>query len=498
MHHRSDLNVRNSLSAADGRPAMTETLFIDGAFAAAASGKGYPVLCPATEEQIATIADAGAEDVDRAVEAARRAFDCGDWSRLSGAARGRLLHRLAELIERDADALVAMECRNTGMPEAFARAASINRAPAFLRYNAGWADKLVGETIPVEAPDQWAMTVREPIGVVGAIISWNVPLINAVGKLAPALAAGCTMVLKVSAQAPLTAIALAKLVAEAGFPAGAFNLITGDGTVAPRALVDHPLVDKIAFTGSTATGKAIVAAAAPSLKRVTLELGGKSPVIIFPDADLTKAATTAAAGIFSNAGQVCIAGSRLFVHRSVADQVVEHIVARAKSLRLGIGSDAEMGPLISATQRERVLGYFESARADGMTCLTGGEAVSGPGHYVQPTVLTGDVANARVLEEEIFGPVLCVTRFDDEDLTSIAAKVNATSYGLSANIWTRDISKALGLARLIQSGSVRINGGTGYDMAVPFGGYKQSGIGRENGGEGVKAYTELKAITVAL
>lgn len=477
---------------------MNETLYIDGAFTPSASGKTYPVISPVTEQQIALVADGNAGDVDRAVSSARRAFDAGEWARMDGAARGLLLCRLADLIERDADALLELECRNTGMPAAFARAASIGRAPAFLRYNAGWADKLTGETIPVSAPDQWAMTVREPVGVVGSIISWNVPLINAVGKLAPALAAGCTVVLKVSAQAPLTAIALARLVAEAGFPAGVFNLVTGSGNDAPRALVDHPQVDKIAFTGSTATGKAIIAAAAPSLKRVTLELGGKSPVIVLPDADLAKAAATAAGGIFANAGQVCIAGSRLFVHRSVADEVIARIVDRAASLRVGVGADAEMGPLISTAQRDRVLDYMDSARADGMTCLAGGGQIAGKGYFVQPTVLAGNVEQARVLEEEIFGPVLCVTVFDDDDIGQIAQKVNATPYGLSANVWTRDISRALGLARLIQAGTVRINGGIGYDVAVPFGGHKQSGIGRENGIEGVRAYTELKAVTVAL
>lgn len=477
---------------------MSETLFIDGAFRGASSEHTYPVICPATEQSIAFAADAEVDDVDHAVRSARRAFADGEWAGMSGAARGRLLSRLAELLERDAEPLLALECRNTGMPAAFARAASIGRAPAFLRYHAGWADKLVGETIPLETPNQWAMTVREPVGVVGAIISWNVPLINAVAKLAPALAAGCTLVLKVSGQAPLTAIALAKLVKEAGFPAGVFNLITGEGVDAPRALLANPEVDKIAFTGSTATGRAILAAAAPSLKRVTLELGGKSPVLILPDADLVKAAAIAAGGIFANAGQVCIAGSRLFVHRSVADQVIAMIVDRAKSLRVGANPDSEMGPLISAAQRQRVLEYFESAREDGMACLVGGEKIAGKGFFVQPTVLAGNVSQARVLDEEIFGPVLCITVFDDEDIHAVARMVNATQYGLSANVWTRDISKALGLARLIQAGTVRINGGSGYDTALPFGGFKQSGIGRENGSEGIKAYTELKAVTVAL
>lgn len=477
---------------------MSKTLFINGEFVGAVGGGDYPVISPVTEQEIARVSNAGAEDVNLAVHAARDAFDTGAWSRLSATARARLLQRLADLIERDSAELIAMECCNTGMPAAFALAASIGRAPAFLRYNAGWADKLFGETIPVDAANQWAMTVREPVGVVGAIISWNVPLINAVGKLAPALAAGCTMVLKVSEQAPLTAIALAKLVNEAGIPPGVFNLVTGKGADAPRALVAHPMVDKIAFTGSTGTGKEIVAAAATSLKHVTLELGGKSPVIILPDADVAKAAATAAAGIFANAGQVCIAGSRLFVHRSVADEVTALIVERARSLPVGGTDDAEMGPLISDAQRRRVLAYLESAKADGMTCLAGGALLPGAGYFVQPTVLTGTVAQARVLEEEIFGPVLCITVFDDDELVDVARKVNATEYGLSANIWTRDISKALGLARLIQAGTVRINGGVGFDMAVPFGGYKQSGIGRENGSEGVKAYTQIKAITIAL
>lgn len=475
-------------------------LFIDGHFEDAAAGATYDVIDPATETVIATVADADPRDVDRAVRAARAAFDGGAWPSMPAAARGRLLNRLADLIERDLEELVATEMRNTGMPRAFAINASVARSVSFLRYNAGWADKLLGETMPVETPGQFAMTVREPIGVVGAIISWNVPLINAVGKLAPALAAGCTLVLKVSEQAPMTALRLAALVAEAGIPPGVFNLLTGRGKASPQALVTHPLVDKVAFTGSTAVGKQIMADAAPMLKRVTLELGGKSPVIVLPDADLDRAGAAAAAGIFANAGQVCIAGSRLFVHRAVADQVVGKVVAAAKALRTGPDQARQwdMGPLISHTQMERVLEFMRGSDAEGMRTLVGGNRLGSHGYFVAPTVLEGEVSHARVLDEEIFGPVLCVTRFDDEDLSAVAAMVNRTRYGLSAHVWTRDIGKALTLARKIESGTVRINGGAGYEASVPFGGYKESGLGRENGAFGPMSYTELKAITVAL
>lgn len=473
-------------------------LYIDGAFTGAGDAGQYAVIDPATEAVIAHVANATIADTDRAVRAAKAALQGGDWARLGGSMRARLLLRLAELIERDTEMLVAMEARDTGMPPGFARAASVGRAAAFLRYNAGWSDKLFGETIPLDNPGQMAMTIREPVGVVGGIISWNVPLVNAVGKLAPALAAGCSLVLKTSGQAPLTALHLARLVHEAGFPPGAFNLLTGEGARVPKAMVEHPMIDMIAFTGSTATGKAIMAAAAPTMKRVTLELGGKSPVIVLPDADIDRAAAAAAAGIFANAGQVCIAGSRLYVHRDIADAMIDRLKARADDLRVGAEPDSEMGPLISGEQRERVLAFLDAARADGMHMLAGGDTPDRTGYFIRPTIIAGEVEKASVLHEEVFGPVLCVTIFDEHDLARIAEQVNATPYGLSANVWTRDISKALTLTRMIRAGTVRINGGPGYDAAIPFGGFKQSGIGRENGSEGVRAFTELKAVTIAL
>ncbi|MGI4880268.1 MAG: aldehyde dehydrogenase family protein, partial [Janthinobacterium lividum] len=370
-----------------------------------------------------------------------------------------------------------------------------------LRYNAGWATKITGETITPSWPGEWhGFSLREPVGVVAAIVPWNFPFVMAVAKIAPALAAGCTVILKPAEQTPLSTVKLAELIAEAGFPAGAVNIVTGFGETAGAALVDHPGVDKVSFTGSTAVGKAIVRAATGNLKRVTLELGGKSPVVIFADADLERAIPSAAMGIFGNSGQVCAAGSRLFVHASVYDRVVEGISARAGSLRVGAGlaPGTEMGPLVSQEQLDRVLGYIESGAHEGASIGVGGKRIAGGGYFVEPTVLTGTAAGMKVVDEEIFGPVLCAMRFGDDEIDTIAQAANATDYGLSASVWTRDMSTGLKLAKRIKAGTVRINGGGGVDPAFPLGGYRQSGWGRENGRAGVEAYTELKSVTVAL
>ena len=333
---------------------------------------------------------------------------------------------------------------------------------------------------------------------------WNFPFVMAAAKIAPALAAGCTVVLKPAEQTPLSAVKLAELIAEAGFPEGTVNVVTGFGETAGAGLVDHPGVDKIAFTGSTVTGRAILRAAAGNFKRVTLELGGKSPTVIFPDADLAKAIPSAAMGIFGNAGQVCAAGSRLFVHERVYDEVVDGISKRAATLKVGAGlaPGTEMGPLVSQEQLSRVLGYIDSGMREGATVGIGGARIEGEGYggyFVQPTVLTGTASGMKVVEEEIFGPVLCAMQFGDDDVDRIAAQANASEYGLAASIWTRDMSSGLKLARRIKAGTVRINGGgAGVDPALPLGGYKQSGWGRENGRAGVEAYTEIKAVTVAL
>ncbi|KPF76580.1 betaine-aldehyde dehydrogenase [Blastomonas sp. AAP25] len=476
-------------------------LFIDGVFGPAAAGATIDVIDPATGDVFATAACGDAGDIDRAVQAARRAFDGGAWPATTPAMRARLMTRLADLIEAHGERIALTESLDNGMPFMMAKFGGVMGASEQLRYNAGWATKITGETVTPSAPGEWhAFSRREPVGVVGAIVPWNFPFVMAVAKIAPALAAGCTVVLKPAEQTPLSAVILAELIAEAGFPAGVVNVVNGYGQTAGAALVDHPLVDKITFTGSTSVGKAIVRAATGNLKRVTLELGGKSPVVIFADADLDKAIPAAAMGIFGNAGQICAAGSRLFVHDGVYDRVVEGIVARAGSLRVGNGQapGTEMGPLVSQVQCDRVMGYIASGADEGATVACGGQRVEGPGYFVQPTVLTGTMAGMKVVDEEIFGPVLCVMRFGEDDIDSIAAAANEGSYGLSSSIWTRDMSNGLRLANRLKAGTVRINGGGGVDPALPLGGFKQSGWGRENGRAGVEAFTELKSVTVAL
>ncbi|WP_129790474.1 aldehyde dehydrogenase [Sphingosinicella sp. CPCC 101087] len=477
-------------------------LLIDGRFVPAASGETFDVVDPATGQVFASAASGGREDVDRAAQAARRAFD--GWAATPPAQRARLLLRLADLIEAHGERIALTESLDNGMPFMMAKFAGVMGAADQLRYNAGWATKITGETVQPSAPGEWhAFTLREPVGVVGAIVPWNFPFVMSVAKIAPALAAGCTVVLKPAEQTPLTAVILGELLLEAGFPAGIVNIVTGYGETAGAAIVDHPGVDKVSFTGSTAVGKAIVRASTGNLKRVTLELGGKSPNIIFADADLSKAIPGAAMGIFGNAGQVCAAGSRLFVHEAVFDEVVEGIKERARTLKVGPGlaPGTEMGPLVSQEQLDRVLSYVESGAGEGATISVGGQRLSDQdaGYFIQPTVLTGTVSGMRVVEEEIFGPVLCAMKFGEgDDLDAVAAQANSTEYGLSSAIWTRDLSTALKLCRRLKAGTVRINGGAGVDPGLPLGGYKQSGWGRENGRAGVEAYTELKAVTVAL
>ncbi|AJP74295.1 betaine-aldehyde dehydrogenase [Sphingomonas hengshuiensis] len=487
----------------DDHAARPRRLFIGGAFVEAASGETFDVVDPATGQVFAHAASGTSEDVDRAVKAARAAFE--GWAATPPAQRARLLHALADRIEAAGERIALTETLDNGMPFMMAKFAGVFGAAEALRYNAGWATKLTGETMQISWPGEWqAMSLREPVGVVGAIVPWNFPFVMAVSKIAAALAAGCTVVLKPAEQTPLSAALLGELIADAGFPAGVVNIVTGFGETAGAALAAHPGVDKISFTGSTSVGKAIVHASTGNLKRVTLELGGKSPTLIFADADLQKAIPAAAMGIFGNAGQVCAAGSRLYVHERVYDEVIAGISARARTLRVGAGltPGTEMGPLVSQVQLDRVLGYVESGRADGASVDVGGARITegdhGHGYFVQPTVLSGTVSGMKVVEEEIFGPVLCAMRFGDDDVEAIAASANATDYGLSSAVWTRDISIALKLARRLKAGTVRINGGGGVDPAMPLGGYKQSGWGRENGRAGVEAYTELKSVTIGL
>jgi phenylacetaldehyde dehydrogenase len=477
-------------------------LLIDGKLVDAASGKTFPVYNPATGTVLAQVAEADKEDVNRAVRAARKAFDHGPWRKMTGSERGRLLWKLADLVEKHLGELAEIESIDNGKPVAVARVADLPLTVDMFRYMGGWATKITGSTIPWSSPNQFlSYTMREPVGVVGQIIPWNFPLLMAAWKLGPALASGCTVVLKVAEQTPLSGLRLADLVLEAGFPEGVVNVLAGYGETAGAALAEHDDVDKVAFTGSTEVGKLIVKAAAGNLKKVSLELGGKSPTIVFGDADIDSAIPGAASAIFFNHGQCCCAGSRLYAHKKVYDKVVEGVAAEAKKIKVGPGMDptTDMGPLVSEEQFNRVTGYINSGVEEGAKVAVGGKkAGTNGGYFVQPTVLTDTTPTMKVVKEEIFGPVVCVEPFDDSDLEKIAKKANDTTYGLAASVWTKDISKAHKLAGMIRSGTVWINCHNVFDASLPFGGYKQSGWGREMGGEVLANYTEIKAVTTKL
>jgi phenylacetaldehyde dehydrogenase len=481
--------------------AKTPLMLIDGEMVPAASGKTFSVFNPATGALIAMVPEADKADVDIAVAAARRAFDDRSWAKVSPSERGRLLWRLADLVERDLEELAELESIDNGKPYQIARVADLPLAVDMIRYMGGWATKITGSTLSLSLPGEYlSYTVKEPVGVVGQIIPWNFPLLMAAWKLAPALAAGCTMVLKAAEQTPLTALRLAELIQEAGFPPGVVNILTGFGETAGAALAAHPDVDKVAFTGSTEVGKLIVQAAAGNLKKVSLELGGKSPAIILPDADLDLATAGAANAIFFNHGQCCCAGSRLFVHKSVYDRVVGGISDIAGKIKVGPGLDpaTEMGPLVSEEQFARVTGYIKSGRESGARVAIGGERVGNLGYFVAPTVFENTRPDMKIVSEEIFGPVVCAQPFDDNDLDRIARQANDTPYGLAASVWTRDGGTAHKLASRIRSGTVWINCHNVFDASLPFGGYKQSGWGREMGEEVFHNYTEIKAVTAAL
>lgn len=476
-------------------------MLIGGQWVEAASGKTFETFNPATGRVLAQVAEGDAEDINRAVAAARKAFESGPWPKMTPSQRGRLLWRVAELIEAHADELAMLETLDNGKPIRYSKASDVPLTADHFRYFAGWATKIEGETIPVSIPNMMTYTLREPLGVVGQIIPWNFPMQMASWKLAPALAAGNTVVLKPAEQTPLTALRIGELMVEAGFPDGVVNIVPGFGHTAGAALAEHSDVDKIAFTGSTEVGKKVLQASAGNLKKVTLELGGKSPNIIFPDADLKWAVRGALTAIYFNSGQICTAGSRLFVHKSIYDETMSKLIEGASAMRVGAGSDpaTEVGPVISEEQLARVTSYVESGRREGAVARTGGERASGEladGYFLPPTVLDQVSDEMTVAREEIFGPVVVALPF--EDVEEVAKRANQSIYGLAAGVWTNDIKKAHKMVSLLKSGVIWVNTYNQFDAAAPFGGYRQSGYGREMGHAVLDAYTQIKTAWINL
>jgi phenylacetaldehyde dehydrogenase len=478
-------------------------MLIGGKWLDAVSGKTFPTFDPATGEVLARVAEGDKEDIDRAVKAARVAFESGPWRRLTASERGRIVWKIADLIEKHLEEFAQLDSLDNGKPLTVARAADVPLAVDLFRYMAGWATKIEGNTIPVSVPytpgaRYLAYTLREPIGVVGQIIPWNFPLLMAAWKLGPALAAGCTVVLKPAEQTPLSALRLGELALEAGLPDGVLNIVPGYGETAGAALAAHPDVDKLAFTGSTEVGKLIVHASAGNLKKVSLELGGKSPNVVLKDADLDVAVPGAASAIFFNHGQCCCAGSRLYVEKEVFEKVVGGVADAAKKIRLGPGLEpaTEMGPLVSEEQLRRVCGYLESGASEGAKAVTGGHQHGNRGYFVEPTVLINTKPTMKVVKEEIFGPV--VTAMPIQSMDELLTQANDSIYGLAAAIWTRDVSRAHAIASELRAGTVWINCYNIFDAALPFGGYKQSGWGREMGHTVLENYTEVKAVCARL
>ncbi len=480
-------------------PVRPGKLIINGEAVDAASGETFTTVNPATEEPITQVALAGAEDVDRAVRAARAAFDSGPWPKMSAADRQRVLWKLGDLILANADEIARLETLDNGKPIFESRQIDIAMVANCFHYFAGWATKLAGETLPVN-PGFLTYTLREPLGVVGAIIPWNFPMIMVGWKAAPALAAGNTVVIKPAELTPLSAIRIGELAIEAGLPPGVFNVVPGRGSVAGEALVRHPMVDKISFTGSTSVGQHLMRTAADSVKKLTLELGGKSPNIVFADADLEGALRGATTGIFYGKGEVCAAGSRLLVEQGIYDEFVAKLAERAKKLAPGDPLDPKtrLGALVSKEQMTKVLGYVETGVKEGAKLVAGGERapVNGKGSFVQPTVLAGVNNAMKVAQEEIFGPVLAVIPFSDED--DAVRIANDTVYGLASGVWTQNVKKAHRVARRLQAGTVWVNAYNFYDAGMPFGGYKQSGFGRDLGPDCLNDYTHVKSVWVAL
>jgi aldehyde dehydrogenase (NAD+) len=478
-------------------PSATK-LLINGRWVASESGKTFATINPSTGEEICHVAEADAADVDKAVRAARAAFDQGPWRKTNASERGRLLHRLADLIESHSDELARLETLDSGKPLSIAKAVDVAKSAACYRYFAGWADKVQGKTIPIDG-DFFCYTRHEPIGVVGQIIPWNYPMLMQAWKLAPALATGNTVVMKPAEQTPLSALRIGELILEAGFPDGVVNLLPGFGPTAGAAVASHMDVDKIAFTGSTEVGRLIMEAAAKSnLKRISLELGGKSPNIIFADSDLDEAVEGAHMGLFVNQGQSCCAGSRVFVEEEIYDAFVEKSVARAGKRVVGDPLDPKtnQGPQVDRSQFDRVMGYIESGHRDGATLACGGGRVGDRGYFIQPTVFANVQDEMKIAREEIFGPVMSVIAF--KNVEEVITRANRTNYGLAAGVWTRDIKKAHAIANGVRAGTVWVNCYHVLDTRAPFGGFKQSGFGRELGEYGLQEYTEVKTVTVKL